>query len=152
MLAGYSSEAVGQAPQMCQVTEINTRGRIIKSMQSFLIFFYILDYCYKKCEEDHLGGFLGAISPELWGNGRPIDIAIYNDWKKQNTIQDLNEKSIMEATYKFTTYYQEEWGFCFPETKKILYALMNDKVESEELVEQAKKYAENMYREYNYDD
>lgn len=28
--------------------------------------FYILDQCYEQCLENDLGGFLGAIFPELW--------------------------------------------------------------------------------------
>lgn len=53
----------------------------MKEMQSFLTFFYILDQCYEICPENDLGGFLGAISPELWADGRPIDQAVYHDWK-----------------------------------------------------------------------
>lgn len=32
----------------------------MKIMQSFLTFFYILDQGYSECQEDDLGGFLGA--------------------------------------------------------------------------------------------
>ena len=52
-------------------------------MDSFLVFFYILEQCYILCHEDDLGGFLGAISPEIWEYGKPIDIAVYNDWQNQ---------------------------------------------------------------------
>lgn len=41
----------------------------MKTMQSFLILFYILDRRFNQCKEDDLGGFLGAISPELCGDG-----------------------------------------------------------------------------------
>ena len=36
----------------------------MRVMQSFLMFFYILDQCYEQCPENDLGGFLGSISPE----------------------------------------------------------------------------------------
>lgn len=38
----------------------------MKTMQSFLIFFYILDQGYNKCKNDGLGSFLGVISPETY--------------------------------------------------------------------------------------
>ena len=41
----------------------------MRVMQSFLMFFYILDQCYEQCPENDLGGFLGSISPELWEDG-----------------------------------------------------------------------------------
>ena len=50
-------------------------GKNDEKMQSFLIFFYILDQCYDQCyrnkevEEDDLPWFLGAICPELWTDG-----------------------------------------------------------------------------------
>lgn len=50
---------------------------MMRIMQSFLIFFYILDQCWDQCyaerevEEDDLPWFLGAICPELWGMGSP---------------------------------------------------------------------------------
>lgn len=53
----------------------------MKVSESFLLFFYLLDQCYDICEEDDLGGFLGAISPELWGDEIPADLAILADWK-----------------------------------------------------------------------
>ena len=61
------------------------KGMVInmRVMQSFLMFFYILDQCYEQCPENDLGGFLGSISPELWGDGKPMDKAVYNDWKAQ---------------------------------------------------------------------
>lgn len=32
----------------------------MKTMQLFLMFFYILDQCYNQCKEDDLGGFFGS--------------------------------------------------------------------------------------------
>ena len=52
-----------------------------EKMQSFLIFFYIFDQCYDQCyrnkevEEDDLPWFPGAIGPELWADGKPMDMA-----------------------------------------------------------------------------
>ena len=66
----------------------------MKEMQSFLMFFYILDQCYDQCPENDLGGFLGSISPELWEDGKPMDEAVYNDWKDRNDASLLNSQNI----------------------------------------------------------
>ena len=64
----------------------------MRAMQSFLMFFYILDQCYEKCPENDMGGFLGAVSPELWKDGKLMDKAVYNDWQDQNEVALLNNK------------------------------------------------------------
>jgi len=52
-----------------------------EKMESFLVLFYILDQCYEMCQENDLGGFLGMISPEMLEDGKPVDTAVYVDWK-----------------------------------------------------------------------
>ena len=54
-------------------------GEADESNAIILDFFYILDQGYNQCKKDDLGGFLGAISPELWEDGQPADKAIFND-------------------------------------------------------------------------
>ena len=46
----------------------------MRVMQSFLMFFYILDQCYEQCPENDLGGFLGQY---LLNCGRMV-----NQWIK----------------------------------------------------------------------
>ncbi len=36
-------------------------------MLTFLMFFYLMDECYDKYQDDDLGMFLSSISPEIWG-------------------------------------------------------------------------------------
>lgn len=84
-------------------------GDIMEKMKSFLIFFYILDQCYDQYMEDDLGGFLGAISPELWRDGQPADKAIYNDW--EDSIKIIDTQNIVEITYKFLEFYEQKFGF-----------------------------------------
>ena len=72
-------------------------------MDSFLVFFYILEQCYILCHEDDLGGFLGAISPEIWEDGKPIDIAVYNDWQNQNAPMETEIESVPKQIMNFLT-------------------------------------------------
>lgn len=97
-------------------------------MKSFYVFFYILDQSYDQCQEDHLGGFLGAISPELWEDGLPADIAIYNDWKTMNDFEAINEKNIVKKIYDFLEHYEYEYGFDFSKTKQWLLTSINRSV------------------------
>ena len=89
-------------------------------MNSFLVLFYILDQCYTLCHEDDLGGFLGAISPELWNDGKPMDMAIYNDWKAQNEGVLFDKDNALDQIMAFLTRYEKQFGFDFSETKKTL--------------------------------
>ena len=71
----------------------------MKIMQSFLIFFYILDQGYSECQEDDLGGFLGAISPELWADGQPMDKSIFSDWVKISNLETVDAGNIIKRAY-----------------------------------------------------
>lgn len=115
-------------------------------MQSFLVFFYILDQCYTQCEEDDLGGFLGAISPELWEDGKPIDIAIFNDWQKISNPKTIDVNNIIERIYDFLEYYEKKFEFDFSKTKKCLLAI------TDKILEKSCDKAYIMYQKYHYDD
>lgn len=119
----------------------------MRLMQSFLMFFYILDQCYDQCQENDLGGFLGSISPELWEDGRPIDKAVYNDWKEKNDVQTLNSQNIIKTTYDFLQYYESKFGYSFTKTKKVLGNLVGD-----EFIKKAQEKTDKMYQKYSYTD
>ena len=91
----------------------------MRAMQSFLMFFYILDQCYEKHQTDDLGGFLGSISPELWEDGKPMDQAVYNDWINRNNIIAINNENIVNAVCIFLEYYQIEFGYDFSKTSGV---------------------------------
>ena len=118
----------------------------MKTMQSFLIFFYILDQGYEQCKEDDLGGFLGAISPELLEDGQPVDKAIFNDWQKISDPQTVDANNIMERTYTFLKYYEQEFGFDFSKTKQWLLAIADEQV-----IEEAYDKTKLMYEKHKYD-
>lgn len=118
----------------------------MKIMQSFLIFFYILDQGYDQCKEDDLGGFLGAISPELWEDGKPVDKAIFNDWQKMSNAETINENNIIERIYDFLKYYEEKFGFNFSKTMQWLLIMANKAV-----IEKAYDEAQIMYQRFHYD-
>ena len=119
---------------------------MMKTMQSFLIFFYILDQGYNQCQEDDLGGFLGAISPELWEDGQPADKAVFNDWQKNNSLEIVDANNIVERTYAFLEYYEQEFGFNFYNIKQWLLTITN-----KEVVEKAYDAAQIMYQKFHYD-
>ena len=119
----------------------------MRVMQSFLMFFYILDQCYEQCPENDLGGFLGSISPELWGDGRPMDKAVYDDWKERNDTALLNSQNIIDATLDFLKYYQTKFGFHFPKTQSIL-----ENTNRIEMLEKAAVKTDWMYQKYGYRD
>lgn len=101
---------------------------------SFLDFFYILDDAYNQCKEDDLGGFLGAISPEIWEDGKPIDKAIFNDWQKFCKPETINENNIIKRTYDFLDYYEKKFEFDFSKTKRWLIS-----IDDKEIVKKALK-------------
>lgn len=119
----------------------------MKALQSFLVFFYILDQYYDQCQEEELGGFLGMISPEVWGDGRPADESIFTDWKKIYNPLAINEQDIVKRAYDFLCYYERQFGFKFPKTKQWLITMDNQTI-----VENAMVKAQEMYKKYNYDD
>ena len=109
-------------------------------MDSFLVFFYILEQCYTLCHEDDLDGFLGAISPELWTDGKPIDIAIYNDWQTNNKNMKLDPVSIVIRIYELLETYEKKFGYDFSKTKKTLISDI-----TEEMIREALKQAKIRY-------
>ena len=115
-------------------------------MRSFLVLFYILDQAYDQCEEDDLGGLLGAMSPELWGDGQPIDKAIFNNWKKISNPELLNEDNIIKAVCDFLDYYEKKFGFYLYKTKQWI-TTMSDK----RIIKRALDKSEEMYQRFNYD-
>ena len=118
----------------------------MKVMQSFLVFFYILDQGYDQCEEEDLGRFLGTISPELWGDGQPTDKAIFSDWQRINKFQTIDENNIIKTAFEFLEGYEYEFGFEFCNTKKWLITLANS-----EIIEKAIAKADAMYQKFKYD-
>ena len=108
-------------------------------MDSFLIFFYILEQCYKMCNEDDLGGFLGSISPELWDDGKPMDMAVYNDWQTQNPNIEIQGKSDLKQIYDFLESYEKKFGYNFLQTKKTLIKNITNI-----MIQDAKRNAKNM--------
>lgn len=116
-------------------------------MQSFLIFFYLLDVCYSLIPEDDLGGLLGAISPLLLEDGRPMDISIYNDWKKMQTRVGLTKSNMTKTAYSFLEEYERKYGFDFSKTKCSLLNVVDDAIFKKALL-----FASQMNTKYKYKD
>lgn len=95
---------------------------------SFLIFFYILDECWQICHEDDLGGFLGAISPELLTTRMPIDMVYYDEWADFNKGYIIDSKDSLKRIYDFLEMFEKQFGFHFTETKKVLLSDITDEM------------------------
>lgn len=75
--------------------------RLFKRLNAIIFnVFYILDQGYNECKNDDLGGFLGAISPEIWEDGQPIDQAVFKDWEKMNHDKAINMDNIARKYYQ----------------------------------------------------
>jgi hypothetical protein len=89
-------------------------------MKGFLVMYFILKQCYELCGEESLGIFLGEISPELWGNGMPIDRALLDDWISFFENRSMQKDCFTAAIRIFLCQYEGEGGFDFSHTKRLL--------------------------------
>ncbi len=48
--------------------------------QAYMAMFFYLEELYMKTKSDDLGGFLGSMV--LLKDGKPVDSAVWEDWKK----------------------------------------------------------------------
>lgn len=125
---------------------------MMKSMESFLILYHLLEQCYdidpgdKSSEELILSDFLSDIDPTLWADGRPMDQAIFYDWVEQTDIPHLSEKNIISAVLNFVSFYEKR-GFYFGRVREILQGTSSDT-----MIKNAIKFARSMYEKYSYSD
>lgn len=117
----------------------------MKTMESFLIMFYILDQCFDCSPEESLGGLLGAISPELWEDGQPADRAVFLDWENISHPETITAQNITEKICGFLDHYEKQFGFNFAQTKQQLLSHEADK-----FVVNAVKNAAGMYKKFEY--
>ena len=112
----------------------------------FLPFFFILDQGYGECKEDDLGGFLGAISPELWGDGKPIDRAILHEWNSFCGKEMICEYNLVKKVYDFLELYEKFYGYDFSKIKQWLISKANEAV-----VRKAFEKSRIMQQKYQYE-
>lgn len=95
---------------------------------SFWFLFSILEDCYFKCYEGDLGGLLGEISPYLWSNFTPMDMATVNDWSVICKEQGFCEKNAIDCVVHFLESYEKKYGFSFKKAKETIRKLERDEV------------------------
>lgn len=128
----------------------------MRTMQSFLIFYYILDQGYYECEEYYkyedngirygeLSCFLSAISPEIWGDGQPMDKTVLDEWEEFSNPKEVDMNNIMEKTYAFLDYYGEKFDYDFSGIKQCLLATADNTT-----VQKAYDKSQLMYQEFQY--
>ena len=112
------------------------------SLRSFITMYYLLDSLYPKCKKDDLGALIGAISPKLWEDGMPMDLAILDDWKEQYGEAEINKNNLKKAILNFLLTYEENFGFSFYQVKEYL---LNCNEEAIELaIERGKQHIEEL--------
>ena len=117
-----------------------------KYMEMFLICFFVLNYCYYINYENDLGGILGAMSPELMVDGKPIDTMFLANWRKICSSYTKENKAIILQIDAFLKYYETHYDFKFPKTRKLLKT--NDILN---YVDTARKKAQEACLKYNYE-
>jgi len=105
------------------------------------IIFYVLDQIFEQCKEDDLGGFLGAISPELCKDAQPMDRAIVKEWMKFNDVERVSKENIIKKAYDFLDYYEKRFGYNFIQAK---IELMKD-IKDKGIVDKAYELSQIMY-------
>ncbi len=119
----------------------------MKKMQSYLTMFYILDACYWKCKESHLGGLLGAMNPELLTSGMPMDECYLNEWTQLNEPESVNSDNIFDRTEGFVDYLIKSYNFNLSKTREIIKSIDHGLV-----FKAAEKKTEELYKKYQYTD
>ena len=84
----------------------------MKDPQTFWICFVLLERCYFATHLDGLSALLGALSPELWGDGLPADLAFFADWEALLPLSDKTQHALTEhilfflgtPCYKWSSY------------------------------------------------
>lgn len=95
--------------------------------KEYEIIFIILEYCYKICKDDDLGGLLGVMSHNMFSDNKPVDCAIYNDWISICHLYDAGEsKNIIN----FLEIYEKKYDFNFSKTKNVLFNINDDDLSS----------------------
>ena len=88
---------------------------------NYIYIYKVLDYCYSVCEENDLGGLLGELSPDIFEDGLPADMATYDDWIEVASKHD----DLKTAIICFLENYEKVYGFCFYKTKQCLSSIDN---------------------------
>ena len=93
-----------------------------------------------------MGGILGAMSPDLMDDGKPIDTMFLNNWRNICRSYTKENKAIIMQIDDFLKYYETHYGFKFPKTRKLLKT--NDILN---YVDTARKKAQEACLKYNYE-
>lgn len=118
----------------------------MNSVVSFFTLYYILEYCYFICKEDDLGLFLGAISPELWSDGLPMDLSVYHNWKTICESSEISKDNVLQIGIGFIEAYEKKFKECFEQTLDVMRRRVNDEVILNSILK-----AQHLYQSHDYD-
>ena len=63
---------------------------------------------------------LGMMNPEIWEDGHPADLVLYEDWRDRAGKKEITEENLLEAVISYVEYYGKYLDFNFSQTLKIL--------------------------------
>lgn len=112
----------------------------MKDSKKFWLLFVILEKCYFSCLDDDLGGLLGALSPDLWGDGYPADMAILRDWEEGDSNNSEEKDGFVNRIVSFLRSYSNSYGFDFNKAIEWLQKMtLSDYQEYQRVAEQKEK-------------
>lgn len=88
--------------------------------KEFWLLFLLLEHCYAHCQEDDLGGLLGALNPGLFADGLPADRADLAEWEDTHHDGDLRREVFINRIIGFLQDFGRRYGFTFSRTIVLL--------------------------------
>ena len=108
--------------------------------KEFWLLFLLLDRCYTHCQEDDLGGLLGALNPGIFADGLPADKADLAEWEDTHCDDDLRRDAFINRIIAFLQDFGRRYGFDFSRTI-VLLETVDEKEYAEQLAVAEKKAA-----------
>lgn len=84
--------------------------------KEFWLLFLLLDRCYTHCQEDDLGGLIGALNPGIFADGLPADRADLSEWEDTHRDDDLRREVFINRIIGFLQDFGWRYGFDFSRT------------------------------------
>ena len=94
----------------------------------FWFLYTVLDDCYFKCYEDDLGGLCGELSPDIWADGLPVDMATVEDWYAVCKAQGYCEQNAVDCVLLFLESYEKDFGFSLKKAKELIRGLTESEI------------------------
>lgn len=88
--------------------------------KEYWLLFLLLEHCYEHCQEDDLGGLLGALNARIWADDLPADRADLAEWEDTHRDSDLHRDVFVKRVIAFLQDFGGRYGFDFSRTLVLL--------------------------------